>query len=55
MSDPIAGAGGAIGGIGGTGITVFFIEVNPYLAFTSGVLTIIFLTIGIYQRIKNNK
>ena len=41
-------------GAAGTGATVWLMEVNPWLAFVSGILTIIFMSLGIYQRLKNN-
>lgn len=47
MSDTIATATG----VAGTGTTFWLIEINPYLAFVSGILTIVFMSIGIYQRL----
>lgn len=42
-------------GATGTGVTYWLTQVNPYLAFVSGILTIIFMSMGIYKRIKENQ
>ena len=40
-------------GATGTGVTYWLTKVNPYIAFLSGIVTIVFMSIGIYQRLKN--
>jgi hypothetical protein len=39
-------------GIAGTGATVWLMEVNPWLAFISGILTITLTSIALYQKLK---
>jgi hypothetical protein len=39
-------------GIAGTSATFFLMEVNPWLAFVSGVLTIVLTSIAIYQKLR---
>lgn len=40
-------------GATGTGVTYWLTQINPYLAFVSGILTIIFMSLGIYKRLKD--
>ena len=38
-------------GATGTGVTYWLTQINPYLAFISGILTIVFMSMGIYKRL----
>ena len=42
-------------GATGTGVTYWLTQINPYLAFVSGILTIIFMSLDIYRRLKDKK
>tara|TARA_R110000824_G_scaffold39501_1_gene119430 strand:- start:225 stop:386 length:162 start_codon:yes stop_codon:yes gene_type:complete len=39
-------------GVAGSGATYWLNQINPWLAFISGVLTITFMSIGIYKSIR---
>jgi hypothetical protein len=39
-------------GAAGSGATYWLNQINPWLAFTSGVLTVVFLSISIYKSLR---
>jgi hypothetical protein len=39
-------------GVAGSGATWWLNQINPWLAFVSGILTIAFMSIGIYKALK---